>query len=73
MWSALGGVPVGFSEVSSLICLPWLPQVCEHSAHGDQSERMQLTGQSTTQLSDSLHLLIRPNCGKREQSSEEAT
>lgn len=63
------GVPIGLSCV--LICLPWLPHVCEHSAHGDQSESVQLTGQSTMQLSDSLHLLIRPNCWKQEQSFEE--
>lgn len=51
--------------------LPWLPQVCEHSAHGDQSERMQLTGQSTTQLSDSPWLLIWPSWRKQERSCEE--
>lgn len=49
------------------VCLPWLPHVREHSVHGVQSERMQLMGQSTTQLSDSVHLLTRPSC--RESSS----
>lgn len=46
------------------VCLPWLPHVREHSVHGVQSERMQLMGQSTTQLSDSVHLLTRPSCRK---------
>lgn len=53
------------------VCLPWLPHVREHSVHGVQSERMQLMGQSTTQLSDSVQLLSRPSC--RETSSLERT
>lgn len=46
------------------VCLPWLPHVREHSVHGVQSESMQLMGQSTTQLSDSVHVLTRPSCRK---------
>lgn len=46
------------------VCLPWLPHVREHSVHDVQSESMQLMGQSTTQLSDSVHLLTRPSCRK---------
>lgn len=46
------------------VCLPWLPHVREHSVHDVQSESMQLMGQSTTQLSDSVHVLTRPSCRK---------
>lgn len=59
-------LPSALGKVCLLVWLPWLPQVWEHSAHGDQSERMQLTGQSTTQLSDSVQMLIRPNWRNRE-------
>lgn len=62
------GAPAGPAWTCLLIYLPRLPQVCEHSAQGDQSESMQLTGQSTTQPSDSFQLLISPDCRKQEQS-----
>lgn len=48
------------------VCLPRPPQVCEHSAHCDQLDRTQLTGQSTVQLSDSRRSLLRPNWGTQE-------